>query len=134
VIEDGRVTIERPQEIFIVDDNPLMARLLTELLEDEGYRAVVLTGDSVLAAARQVPPRLILLDVLLPGIDGPDVCRQLREDPLTASVPIVFISALPPATLALRLQDCPYDALITKPFNIDEVIETIRQLLLPPAR
>ena len=123
------MTIERAQEIFIVDDNPLMARLLTELLEDEGYRPVALAGDAVLTAARQAPPRLILLDVLLPGLDGPEVCRQLRADPRTATVPIVFISALPPATLALRLHDCPYDALITKPFELDDVSATIRRLL-----
>lgn len=123
------MTIERPQEVFIVDDNPLMARLLTELLEDEGYRAVALAGDAVLAAAQQAPPRLVVLDVLLPGIDGPEVCRQLRADPRTAMVPIVFISALPPATLALRLHDCPYDAFIPKPFEIDEVTATIRRLI-----
>jgi DNA-binding response OmpR family regulator len=123
--------VERPQEILIVDDNPLMARLLTELLEDEGYRAVALDVAVILEAARANPPRLIILDVLLPGIDGPGVCRQLRADPRTAAVPVVFISALPPATLALRLQDCPYDAFIPKPFDIEEVTATIRRLLSP---
>ena len=123
------MTAERPQEILVVDDNPLMARLLTELLEDEGYRAVALDGARVLDAVRENPPRLIILDVLMPGIDGSAVCRQLRADPRTAAVPIVFISALPPATLALRLQDCPYDAFIPKPFEIEQVVSTIQGLL-----
>ena len=126
------MTAERPQEILIVDDNPLMTRLLTELLEDEGYRAIAVDGVNVLDAARENPPRLIILDVLMPGVDGPGVCRQLRADARTAAIPIVFISALPPATLALRLQDCPYDAFIPKPFEIEQVVSTIQGLLHAP--
>jgi CheY-like chemotaxis protein len=120
---------ENPVDILIVDDNPLIVRLLAEMLEDEGYRVGALAGADVVELALSAPPRLIVLDVLMPGLDGPEVCRRLRADPRTATVPIVFVSALPPATLALRLQDCPYDALITKPFNIDQVAEMVRQLL-----
>jgi DNA-binding response OmpR family regulator len=118
-----------PPDIFVVDDNPMMARLLAEAMEDEGYRVAAVAGEEVLMAAAAGPPRLVLLDVLMPGLDGPAISRRLRADPRTAGVAIVFVSALPPATLAVQLRDCPYDALIAKPFDLDEVAETVRRLL-----
>lgn len=122
----------RPPEILVVDDNPLIARLLTEAMHDEGYRAEAVAGAAVLARALAAPPRLVLLDVLMPGLDGPAVCRQLRADPRTVGVPIVFISALPPAALAVRLAGCPYDAIIAKPFDLEVVAETVRRFLADP--
>lgn len=122
---------DNPVDILIVDDNPHIVRLLTEMLEEEGYRVRALAGADLIELALVALPRLIVLDVLMPGLDGPEVCRRLRADPRTATVPIVFVSALPPATLALRLRDCPHDALIAKPFNIDQVAETVRRLLEP---
>lgn len=122
----------RPPEILIVDDNPLIARLLTEAMQDEGYRAEAVAGLGVIVRALAAPPRLVLLDVLMPGIDGPAVCRQLRADPRTVAVPIVFISALPPAALAVRLVGCPYDAIIAKPFDLEVVTETVRRFLIAP--
>jgi len=131
---DGAAMTEqaRPPEILIVDDNPLIAYLLTEAMLDEGYRAETITGADVIALAFATPPRLVLLDVLMPGLDGPAVSRQLRADPRTADVRIVFISALPPAALAVRLAGCPYDAIIAKPFDLDVVSETVRRFLTAP--
>lgn len=122
----------RPPEILVVDDNPLIARLLTEAMLDEGYRAELVDVAAVIARAVATPPRLVLLDVLMPGLDGPAVSRQLRADPRTADVRIVFISALPPAALAVRLAGCPYDAIIAKPFDLDVVMETVRRFLIAP--
>ncbi len=122
----------RPPEILVVDDNPLIARLLTEAMQDEGYRAETVAGLDVIERALAAPPRLVLLDVLMPGIDGPAVCRQLRADPRTVAVPIIFISALPPAALAVRLVGCPYDAIIAKPFELEVVAETVRRFLIAP--
>ena len=124
----------RPPEILVVDDNPLIARLLTEALLDEGYRAEMIGGADLLVRALAAPPRLVLLDVLMPGLDGPALCRQLRADSRTVDVPIVFISALPPAALAVRLTGCPYDAILAKPFDLDVVTETVRRFLVQPAR
>lgn len=120
---------EWPPDILVVDDNPLIARLLTEAMQDEGYRTEVAAGPIVVERAFAAPPRLILLDVLMPGVDGPAVCRQLRADARTAAIPIVFISGLPPAALALRLHDCSHDAIIPKPFDLDRVVEIMRQFL-----
>lgn len=122
----------RPPEILVVDDNPMIARLLSEAMADEGYRAEAVVGAEVVETALATPPRLLLLDVLMPGLDGPAVCRQLRADPRTSDVPVVFISALPPAALAVRLADCPHAAIIAKPFDLDVVAETVRRLLIAP--
>jgi len=122
-----------PVDILIVDDNPLITRLLAELLGDEGYRVVALGGVNAVETALLHIPRLIVLDVSMPELGGPEICRRLRADPRTAQVPIIFVSALPPATLALRLHDCPYDALIAKPFDLDAVIATVRRFLPAPS-
>lgn len=116
-------------EILVTDDNPLMARLLTEIVADEGYLVATVPGESLIETALAAPPRLLILDVLMPGIAGPEVCRRLRADARTRDIPIIFVSALPPAALEVQLRDCAYDALIAKPFDLDEVTTTVRHLL-----
>ncbi len=119
-------------EILIADDNPLMARLLTEIVAAEGYLVAAVPCESVVEAVVAAPPRLLLLDVLMPGVGGPEACRRLRADPRTRAVPIVFVSALPPGALAVQLEGCDYDALIAKPFDLAEVVATIRRLIAAP--
>jgi CheY-like chemotaxis protein len=123
---------EDPAEILVVDDNPAMVRLLIDLLEDEGYRVATVDGDTVVETALERPPRLILLDVMMPGLDGPEVCRRLRADPRTQAVPIVLVSALPPATLAVQLRGCPYDELLPKPFTLEAVLAVAQRYAGPP--
>ena len=65
----------------------------------------------------------------MPGMDGLEVCRRLKADPRTARVPVVFLSALPPATLAARLSDCPHDGILPKPFTLDGVLAMVRRHL-----
>lgn len=125
---------EPPAQILVVDDNPAMVRLLVELLEDEGYRVATVDGPTVVELAQTVPPRLILLDVMMPGLDGPEVCRQLRADDRTRAVPIVLVTALPPATLAVQLRGCPYDELLPKPFALDAVLAIAERYVGPPPR
>lgn len=123
---------EAPAEILIVDDNPAMVRLLADLLEDEGYRVATVDGGAVIELALATPPRLILLDVMMPGLDGPEVCRRLRGDPRTQVVPIVLVTALPPATLAVQLRGCPYDELLPKPFALEAVLAIAQRYAGPP--
>ncbi|HET7042263.1 MAG TPA: response regulator [Gemmatimonadales bacterium] len=123
---------EVPAEILVVDDNPAMVRLLAEVLEDEGYRVATVEGGEVVELALAAPPRLILLDVMMPGLDGPEVCRRLRADPRTQAVPIVLVTALPPATLAVQLRGCPYDELLPKPFAIEAVLAIAERYAGPP--
>ena len=82
-------------KVLIVDDKGFNISLLTSLLRDQ-YRLMVATSgrEALRAAAVVPPPELILLDVLMPDIDGFEVCRQLKQDPLTQAIPVVFCSSL----------------------------------------
>ena len=117
------------RRVLIVEDEAGIAEVLADLLGDEGYETAVSVDGAALAAVVDAPPALILLDVMMPGMDGPEVCRRLKADPRTARVPVVFLSALPPATLAARLGDCPHDGILPKPFTLDGVLAMVRRHL-----
>ena len=108
-----------PGDILIVDDTPDNLRLLSQMLAERGYKVrAVLDGEHALAAARAVPPDLVLLDIRMPGMDGYEVCRRLKADPRTQDIPVLFISALGETqdkVKALALGGVDY---ITKPFQL----------------
>jgi putative two-component system response regulator len=107
-------------DILMVDDNPTNLHVLCELLRDYGRR-VALDGETALRMAKATPPDLVLLDVVMPGMDGFEVCRQLRSDPATAEVPVIFITGLGDdrnETLGFEVGGVDY---ITKPFNAQVV-------------
>ena len=117
------------RRVLIVEDEAGIAEGLADLLGDGGYVTGVSLGRAALGAVVDAPPALILLDVMMPGMDGPEVCRRLKADPRTAAVPVVFITALPPETLAARLGDCPHDGVLPKPFHLDDVLAVVRRHL-----
>ena len=119
--------------VLVAEDDPGLAGLLVEVLREEGYRAVTASGVEALALARADPPQLILLDVLMPGLDGLAVWRRLRGDPRTREVPVVFATALPAEVLAPRLAGCGHEAVLAKPFTLDQLVATVRRVTAPDA-
>ena len=115
--------------VLVVEDDPHIAGVLTDLLEDEGYQVRLGVDGEALAAALADPPRLILLDVMMPGMDGIEVCRRLKGDPRTRDVPVVFVTAMPTDVLSTRLGDTPYDGVIRKPFTLLDVLDTVQHHL-----
>ena len=115
--------------ILIVEDEPGIAEILADLLADEGYAPAISADGAALAAARADPPGLVLLDAMMPGMDGPEVCRRLKADPRTAQVPVVFLTALPTQALAARLGECPHEGVLPKPFHLDDVLAVVRRHL-----
>jgi CheY-like chemotaxis protein len=115
--------------IFVVEDDPQITALLTDLLEDEGYLVRTGVNGSALIAALAEPPALVILDVMMPGIDGIEFCRQFRANPATADVPVIFITAAPPDILATRLKTVRYEQLIRKPFTLDEILTTVHRYI-----
>ncbi len=120
--------VETPvrQNILIVDDVPANLKILSEILEGEGYTVhPVLSGKMALQVAEHEPPDLVLLDIMMPGIDGYEVCRQFKERPSLRDVPIIFISALNDTddiVKALKSGGVDY---ISKPFRAEEVLARV---------
>ena len=118
------------KSILIVDDNLNNVRLLSAVLTHEGYEVrKAINGVMALQAAKALIPDLILLDVMMPEIDGYEVCRQLKHDHKTASVPIIFISALTEVFDKVQAFSVGGADYITKPFHFEEVIARIRHHL-----
>jgi CheY-like chemotaxis protein len=112
----------------VVEDAPAIAALLAALLAGAGHRVTVSAGGDAVAVARADPPVLVLLDLLLPGSDGTEVCRRLRGAPRTWGAAIV-VTATPPDLLPARLAGCQYEALIRKPFTVRDILGAVARLL-----
>jgi CheY-like chemotaxis protein len=112
--------------ILIVDDTPANLRLLSQLLGRRGYKVrAVASGLRALEAVRLVPPDLILLDVMMPDMDGYEVCAHLKADEKTRNIPVIFISALGETLDKVRAFSVGAMDYVTKPFQADEVLARI---------
>lgn len=115
----------RGGSILIVEDDPQIAAILTDLLASEGYEVATESDGAALPLAFRQRPNLILLDVMMPGMDGVEVCRRLNADPRTSATPIVFLTAMPTEVLLPRLAGCRYLGIIRKPFGLNEILTTV---------
>lgn len=119
--------MEEKYKILAVDDNPINLKLLSRALIYTNYEIYTASsGEEALKIAREVVPDLILLDVMMPGMDGYEVCKKLQEDPRTAFIPVIFLSAKnEPVDKAKGLALGAVDYL-TKPFNPLEINARVR--------
>lgn len=112
--------------ILIVDDTPTNLDVLLDLLEVAGFKVVIAEdGERAIALAEYAPPDLILLDVLMPGIDGFETCRRLKANPATQEIPVIFLTAVSDnidKVKGLHLGAVDY---ITKPLNHEEVLARV---------
>jgi len=116
----------RQDQILLVDDNPANLKILFETLDGRGYKLLVAeSGDKAVSIAQKSPPDLILLDVMMPGMDGFEVCRKLKDSPLTARASIVFLSALDDTDSKVTGFDAGGVDFISKPFQVKEVIARV---------
>ena len=116
--------------ILVVEDERLIARLLKDILEVEGYQTVsILSGEEAIQFALREAPQLIILDIMLPGIDGYEVIRRLREHPKSMHIPIIVLSAFSSPANKAHAFDLGVDGYITKPFNADELLSCVHRQL-----
>ncbi|MFN4775645.1 MAG: response regulator, partial [Pseudanabaena sp.] len=113
--------------VLVVDDNPTNLSVLVNLLRDVGLRVLVATdGESAIEQTEYVKPDLILLDVMMPGIDGFETCQRLKSDAETVKIPIIFMTALSETVDKVRGLSLGAVDYVTKPFEHEEVLVRIR--------
>ncbi len=114
------------ETILLVDDNPTNLQLLFETLDGRGYKLLIAKdGRAALSIAVKAHPQLILLDIMMPEIDGYEVCRRLKAEPTTAEIPVIFLSALTDTKDKVQGLDMGAVDYVTKPFQPDEVIARV---------
>ncbi len=118
--------------VLIIEDDPDIAEGVRYNLEREGLEArVALTGEQGLTAALDArnPPALIILDLMLPGMSGTELCRRLRREPLTRRTPIIMLTARTTESDRVAGLDLGADDYITKPFSVRELVARVRAVM-----
>jgi DNA-binding response OmpR family regulator len=119
-----------PASVLIADDDPNIVLALTFLMEKAGYRVrAVKDGESALAAFAEERPDLVLLDVMMPGMNGYEVCARIRADPGFAATRIVMLTAKGLDAERSRGLGLGADLYVTKPFSTSEMLDTVQGLL-----
>ena len=118
--------VDEGDRILLVDDDATNLDVLRHTLDGQGYRLLVTrSGESAIDVARRLQPLLILLDVVMPGIDGYETCRRLKEDPKTREAAVIFLSSLDEAKDKVRGLEVGAVDFVSKPFQRDEVIARV---------
>ncbi|HEY6180583.1 MAG TPA: response regulator [Kofleriaceae bacterium] len=120
------------QSVLIVDDEFGLADITAELLREAGYEVrLAINGQLGLDSLAAHPADLVLTDLMMPVMDGPEMIRQMRADPRFAAIPTILMTALPEAVPNDAAQ---YDVLLIKPFSLVEILDLVRRLLPPDGR
>ena len=120
--------MSRLESILIVDDEPGTVRVLASVLEDAGYRVDVASdGRAALEQLDARPVHLVLLDYLMPNLDGCETLRAIRKDPRTASLPVIMMSGMAESMIERRCRSA-YDLFLRKPFSLDDLLAAVRAM------
>ena len=120
------MTYSKQPIVLIVDDNPTNLKVLSGAIADYDWKILVATdGESAVEQANYAKPDLILLDVMMPGIDGFETCNQLKQNPVTHEIPIIFMTALCDTVDKVKGLTLGAVDYITKPFQTEEVLARV---------
>ena len=124
------VTATPDEKILLVDDNPTNLQVLLQTLNGRGYKLLIAKdGENALRIAQKARPALVLLDIMMPGIDGYEVCRRLKADPELSDITVIFLSALDDTQDKVRGLETGAVDYIAKPFQAEEVIARVETQL-----
>lgn len=116
--------------VLVVDDEPANLKVLTEALSGQGFTiAVATSGERAIEQTRRRPPDVILLDAMMPVMDGFEVCRRLKAEPATESIPVIFMTALADMADRIRAFDLGAADFLTKPFHREELRARVKTQL-----
>jgi len=119
-----------PRTILVIDDEPELVKLLDYNLSKAGYLVIsAKDGEAGLAAARKHAPDAIILDIMMPGLDGWEVCKRLRQDPATAALPLLMLTAKGEEGDRVLGLELGADDYLTKPFGVRELVARVKALL-----
>ncbi|MEG4212118.1 response regulator [Microcoleus sp. S13_B4] len=120
-------SISQENTILVVDDTPTNLQILFDVLSEQGYRvAIAKNGETALQRVQSSQPNLILLDVMMPGIDGFETCQRLKANPATRDIPVIFMTALSDSVDQVKGLSLGAVDYITKPIKYEEVLARIR--------
>jgi CheY-like chemotaxis protein len=118
--------------ILVADDTPEIAEMLQEVLETKGHQVVVASdGVEMVEKAKTVKPALIIADIMMPGAYGSSAYKALQEDPHTEHIPVVFLTAVPPAQAEKVVPQSPKVKLLHKPVDMPAILGAVNDLLPP---
>ena len=117
------------KKILIVDDNELIAEVMSYILTNSGYQVTTLnSGDGVVAQIRDTHPDLVIMDIMLPGIDGRDICKIIKHNKATENLPVIICSASENIEDSLKQEGAP-DDILSKPFDMTVLLNKVEHQL-----
>lgn len=115
--------------VLIAEDEPHIVESLTFVLNRSGYEvSSVLDGEAAIARLRSDPPDMVILDVMLPRLNGFDVLKQLKSDPALRSIPVIILTAKGQAQDRRMAEEIGVDGFMTKPFSNRDIVDEVRRL------
>lgn len=122
-------------KVIIIEDEQTLARTIADKLEAEGYKSLIVSeGEGSLSIIREEMPDLIVLDIMLPGLDGLSICRMVRHDREIADIPIIMLTARGTEVDKIVGLESGADDYIVKPFGLGEFLARVRAVLRRPVR
>lgn len=126
------VSVSSPVTVLAIDDEEDILGFLSTLLETRGFRVLTaLTGDAGIALARREHPAVILLDIMMPDVDGHEVCKRLKAEPVTSRIPVLMLTAMNRIKDIAQAMDEGADGFMAKPFENRNLVEVVHQMATP---
>ena len=119
-------------KILVVEDDPSIRRLIEYTLEGEGYQVIAVgNGEQALNQIQTEQPGLVILDMVLPDINGPEICERLRASPETAALPVIILTTRQTPVDALTSRQTGIDTYLAKPIDLDALLDRVVAILSP---